>query len=1034
MGHKLSEAEFQAAIVAALTTADTDTLKYEAFGRYEIVYDPNASVPDGHIHYHRASALLPQAFADFVMATQPDAWQKLEGQHGAETGRTLALNLKSALDERGCLDVLRRGLTLDAVDIDVVHFPPTDDNPDDTSWRDNHFVVVEELEYDPNQPKDHKGRLDLTLFLNGIPVVTVELKNLGTQQTVGNAIEQYEKTRSAAAPLFRFPYRALVHFVVDQRRAFMTTRVNGARTRWFPFDEHLFDDAGGKPTPRTGFLWKALWRPRSLLQLVQHFVVLESPDPPAAGVAAKHPLQDAALIFPRVHQRRAVLTVLEGMHAHGPGQRYLVQHSTGSGKSFSIGWLAVIAESLHRDGAKVFDKVLVVSDRRIIHRQLRDLLRNLSPAHVNTDDMVSSVDGGASTLVKALDDSPPIIISTVHAFFHARDKVAQQAGKRFCVIIDEAHRSQGGDLNKSMRSVLDGTVAPEQRSLLKELGELKAKNLSMVAFTATPTDRTLQDFGRKVSDTEWRPHDTYTMRQARREGFIVNVLRNYVLWKQTATATIKGRAEQLIKQGGVSLRDILAEDAEMVSLKAGQVAEHFLGTVKDQLGGQARAMLVTVSKTAALRYRRALLDALKARDAGDVGVLIAFTGSHTDTDGEVQESVTEGSLNGKDAEGRPIQDERIADALRHTHRILIAVDKFQTGFDEPKLLAMYVDKSLRGINAVQTLSRLNRPFPGKGRRLRSTDPPPVHPFVVDFYDNTAEVLAAFAKYDKEAVPETVIPGDLLIGVADDIRSANLYSQETLDRAWDLWGRRSALTSTERNEFDALIIGVIDRFYGLPEDLDRIVCRYKIRRFLFFWSSAHEVVTRDVETGERLELEKQALLFAKVLKPFDDWNPGGDPQPAQRLRADHVSFEGQDLAFVAKHALLPSKDDDFADPREITVGTPKQRRLKTLEELVAAFNAQNAPAEGDDSPPLDVVERLEAAVVAAAAEVDSEGVVSLGEYRRRLEPALRKSIRSVAKDGASRRELVKFTFADRDRFEALTDHLAEAEFEQLKKGA
>ena len=609
MPHDLSETAFQQAILDALETTDSNGLHYTAFTRYHIVYDPKAAVPQGQIHYNRHHALLPSEFPAFVASSQSTTWQQLQAEHGTQAARRLTESLRQALDHRGTLDVLRRGITIDGVDVDVTCFPPTDGNPEDTAWRHNRFTVLEELEYDQNQPEGHRGRLDLVLFLNGIPLVTVELKNLGTGQTVGNAIEQYEQTRSDQAALFRFPYRALVHFVVDQRRAFMTTRVRGPKTLWFPYDAQLVADADTKqfPSPRTAHLWQDLWRPCAMLQWLQELVVLQPPAPPAPGKPPKHLLQDAALIFPRFQQRRAVLAMLGAMVQDGPGRRYLVQHSTGSGKSYSIGWLAMMATGLHRAGERAFHKVLVVSDRRIIHRQLRDLVRTLSPADVNVDELVAAVDEGTTSFVEAMQGARPIIVSTVHAFFHGRQHIARQEGRRFCVIIDEAHRSQGGDLNRAMRSVLD------------ELGTEEAANVSMVAFTATPTDLTLQRFGRRVSEKEYRPHESYTMHQARQERFIVNVLQNYVLWKQEASATTQARDEQQIRQGGPTLQDLLAQDEEMIRLKARAVAEHFLQTVKPQLADQALAMVVTVSKDAALRYRTSLLEALEERGGGRRG-------------------------------------------------------------------------------------------------------------------------------------------------------------------------------------------------------------------------------------------------------------------------------------------------------------------------------------------------------------------------------------------------------------------------------
>lgn len=720
-----TEASYQKEIIGHLVSAGYRELK--------AVYRPQDAAPDsGTVFYDAHRAVIPDEFAAFVEKSQPDEWAELAALHGADTGKHVVEAMVEALDEKGIVWVLRRGIKISDQTLHVAGFKPTDAGTQTELRRfnANRFAVIEELKFNPlhvvDELGDHRMRLDLVLFLNGIPIITAELKNQLTGQTAANAIEQYQNTRQPTAPIFRYPFRTLVQFVVDKRRAFMTTRLNGVHTRWFPYDRG-WSNGRGNPPPEEGgglsgveHLWGETWTPDALLELVQRYtVLLPHPDPEQSWGALER-LRRGTLVFPRFHQRRTVRRVVAETLKSGVGRHFLVQHSTGSGKSLTLGWLAHQLASLHDDkGSRVFDRVIVISDRQVVVSQLQTLVQQLSFG--KAADEVLPITGKSTGLTDALNGTVPIIVCTIHRFSYLQKGLVSAAGKRFAVIVDEAHSSQ------------HGTLSDELIAALQDMEEQNTRNISFYAFTATPKDATLQHFGEAKGDT-WVPFDTYSMKQAREESFIVDVLQHYVSWKQEMDARKTARGDTQVKGTTANVFEILSNDPQAIDKKADEVVAHYLGVVHGQLAGQAKAMVVANGREAARLYFEAIKRKLHAMERDDVKLLIAFSGLLTE-DEETNSKFTEEKLNGG------IGGAEIPRRLRKDHHILVVANKYQTGFDEPRLVAMYLDKAIRGIRAVQTLSRLNRPFPGKGKEGM----PPV---VIDFYNDPEQIYKAFREYDE----------------------------------------------------------------------------------------------------------------------------------------------------------------------------------------------------------------------------------------------------------------------------------------------
>jgi len=757
-----------------------------------------------------------QLFA-FIHATQAKAWAKVLGYYGGDetTGRAkFAQHLATELDQRGPLDVLRHGLKDHGVKIAMAFFAPASTLSAELVdlHAANRLSVTRQLQYSATTHDE----LDLTLFVNGIPTATAELKNPLTGQDVEHAKRQYRQDRSPKELLFA--RRALVHFAVDPDLVFLTTRLAGKGTRFLPFNlgtggPGREGGAGNPPSGsgyRTAYLWERVWSPATWLDLLRRFLHVEDPPTPGKGApVAKKPWHARTLIFPRLHQWDAVLSLTAAAAEQGSGHNYLVQHSAGSGKSNTIAWLAHRLSSLHDAGnTKVFHKVIVITDRVVLDRQLQDTIFQFD----HTIGVVQKVDKTSAQLAEALaGETAQVIITTLQKFPFVLDSAGKLAGSRFAVIVDEAHSSQTGETAKALKQVLAegaaATVSADGDALLvaaevadavveaaedttdplvsSALARGRHENLSFFAFAATPKAKTLELFGELGPDGKHRPFHVYSMRQAIEEGFILDVLRNYVTYatyyKLTRTGPGGGTTDSSDRE--VDKRKAAAELARFASLhpsnmaqRAEIIVEHFRAHTAARMGGRAKAMVVTRSRLHAVRTHAAIKAYIERKGYQGLHALVAFSG--VVDDGGV--AYTEPMVNGFSEAAMPERftytaaddpgaGTPVARQDREYH-VLVVAEKYQTGFDQPLLTTMYVDKKLEGVKAVQTLSRLNRIHP-----LKSQD----DVFVLDFANEADDIAEAFRPFYETTIAEPTDP-NLLYASQTEVMSYGLLVESEMD--------------------------------------------------------------------------------------------------------------------------------------------------------------------------------------------------------------------------------------------------------------
>ncbi|AOZ04706.1 type I restriction endonuclease subunit R [Cupriavidus malaysiensis] len=757
--------------------------------------------------FDRANGLFRPDLLAWVEATQPESYQRLAKTHGAALPQVLAERVRKNLNERGTLDVLRRGVEMLGLKepLMLAQFKPAlAINPAiQAHYAANRLRVVRQVCHSPNQPKDE---LDLVLFLNGIPVATAELKSDFTQ-SVHDAVDQYRFDRppqpkgGVLEPLLAFPGGALVHFAVSQSEVMMATKLAGPATTFLPFNRGNAGGAGNAPNPdgfRTAYLWEEVWSRESWLDILHRYLIGKRDD--------KKQLK--AVIFPRYHQLDATRKLVADVLVNGPGNRYLIQHSAGSGKTNSIAWTAHFLADLHdAQHNKLFDSVLVVSDRTVLDAQLQEAIFDFE----RTTGVVASVTNEhgskSAQLSQALKDGKKIIVCTIQTFpfaLKAVQSLAATEGKRFAVIADEAHSSQTGEAASKLKELLsaeewaelqDGGEVDTEALLAAQMeARTGAKGLTYVAFTATPKGKTLELFGRKGADGMPQPFHVYSMRQAIEEGFILDVLKNYTSYKLAFKLAHDGQefddkqVERSAAMKGV-MQWVRLHPYNIAS-KVQIIVEHYRENVQPLLEGRAKAMVVVGSRKEAVRWQKAIR-AYIAKQNYPLGVLVAFSGEVDDPE-SYPEPVTEASRDlNPGLKGRDIRD---AFAEPDYHLLLVA-NKFQTGFDQPLLCGMYVDKMLGGIQAVQTLSRLNRAHPGKDTT-----------YILDFVNEPAEILKAFKTYYETAELEAQTDPHLVYDLRAKLDAAGYYDEFEVDRVakvdLDPNGTQKAL--------DAAIAPVADR--------------------------------------------------------------------------------------------------------------------------------------------------------------------------------------------------------------------------------
>ena len=738
--------------------------------------------------YDRQLALFPDDVLAWVQETQPDAWEVLTKNHGAAAGQTLLKRLRDALDQSGTLHVLRHGFDVLGVrsKVKMAQFKPAlAMNPDIMQrYAANRLRVVRQVRYSTH----NQNSIDLVLFLNGIPVATAELKTDFTQ-TIDDAVDQYRYDRipnpkgQNPEPLLTFPSGALVHFAVSNSEVKMTTRLAGANTDFLPFNQGDDGAAGNPPNPqghKTAYLWEQVWRRDSWLDILGRYLIAQRDDKKIIKT----------IIFPRFHQLDVTRDLLSTILNEGPGHKYLIQHSAGSGKTMSIAWTAHFLSDLHdaRDN-KMFDSVIVVSDRNVIDGQLREAIEDFE----RTKGVVATIRGTtgskSSELAEALSGDKKIVVCTIQTFPFALEtvrKLAATQGKRFAVIADEAHSSQTGQAAAKLKLVLSA----DEQNELADGGEISTEDIlaaemasradddeiTYVAFTATPKAKTLEIFGRlsdpskpKGKDNLPQPFHVYSMQQAIEEGFILDVLQNYISYKLAFRLANKGKEwDETEVERAEAMKGLMRWvrlHPYNISQKVQTVVEHYREMVAHLMKGRAKAMVVTSSRVEAVRWQLAINKYIKERGY-PIRTLVAFSGEVNDKESGPDPFKETSITMNPGLKGRSIREAFKGDE----YQILLVANKFQTGFDQPFLCAMYVDKKLAGIQAVQTLSRLNRCHPGKDTT-----------YVLDFVNDPQDVLEAFKTYYQTATLEDVTDPNIVLTLRTKLDGYGFYDEHEIDR-------------------------------------------------------------------------------------------------------------------------------------------------------------------------------------------------------------------------------------------------------------
>ena len=780
-------------------------------------------------HYNKPLCLISSETLRFIQLTQLQEYQKLERQYGADTPDKLLDRVSREIKNRGVLDVLRKGVKDRGCAFDLTYFLPSSGmNPDHQKlYAQNRFSLVRQLHYSEKNEKS----LDMVLCLNGLPLATMELKNSLTGQMVADAEKQYRTTREPREPLFQFK-RCLVHFAVGNEKVSMTTHLQGGKTRFFPFNKDI-ENPVNPNGHKTAYLWENILQPDNLMALINNFTheqetVEKVYDPDFGGVRdEKH----RVLVFPRYHQLDVIRQLETAIKKEGIGHNYLIQHTTGSGKSNSIAWLAHLLTHLYQsptDTDRIFDSVIVVTDRLILDKQLQDTIKQVG----QVEGVVHAVDKDSAQLRGFLESGKSIIISTIQKFSVIAEEIGKLKSKHFAVIIDEAHSSQSGEAAKDLRVSLSKGIEKDiedddpdevesdiDAKILEQMEQRRMQDhISYFGFSGTPKNKTLELFGRKNEEGIFTPFHVYSMRQSISEGFTLDVLQNYTTYKRYFELVKRVPEDKAYEKSRTlrALTNYVDLQPHSIETKTRIMLEHFSEHTAKTIEGKGRAMLVTPSRLHCVRYKQEF-DKQMRKMKLPYGCLVAFSDTVHDTDSG--QDYTENGMN----ELPPSTS--IADSFKDPkYRILIVASKFQTGFDEPLLQTMYVDKRLDGLQCVQTLSRLNRVAPGKTDTL-----------VLDFVNEPEQIQEAFQQYYQITTLVEETDPNRLYDLQNQLDNFDLYDADTINQFCDVFydpnqpderlqvilddvvGKWSALERNDREEFRSTLQSYI-RLYGYISQL------------------------------------------------------------------------------------------------------------------------------------------------------------------------------------------------------------------------
>ena len=897
-------------------------------------------------------ALFSARVTAFMRKTQPKRWAEMANVHGDNLDRVIMDTLVRELEVKGTLDVLRHGFRFYGQTFRLAWFKPSHTlNPEAlTRFGQNELTVTRQVPYHPDQG----DTLDLVFALNGIPVATCELKNPMTGQNWRNAIRQYQQDRDPGAPIFRFRKRALVHFAADTDEVYMTTRLEGKATRFLPFNRGSNPGAiqcgAGNPQHlsgyRTGYFWQEVLKKERFLEILGSYVFVESRDEKIEEEEGARTVQRVNVIFPRYHQLDAIDRLVEAARVDGPGRNYLIQHSAGSGKTNSISWLSHRLASLHNIAdEKVYNCVVVITDRRVLDRQLQDAVYQIEHAQ----GVVKAIDQDSRQLAQALVDGTMIVITTLQKFpfvmrgllrvagsdspdsataielAQAAEWQKKIAGRRYAVIVDEAHSSQTGESAREMKAILGARSqatrdeAEDWQDGLNAVVESRGPqpNLSFFAFTATPKGKTLELFGRPGPNGIPESFHVYSMRQAIEEGFILDVLQHYTDYDAYYRLVKQAEDDPDLpkRRTAAALAKFMILHPHNIAQKTEVIVEHFRNHVRHHISGRAKAMVITSSRLHAVRYMQAFQNYIAEHGCkNEIRPLVAFSGTVLDPD--TGEEFTESGMNIDVVTGMSIGENSLPSRFNSPdYHILLVAEKYQTGFDQPLLQAMYVDKRLDGVQAVQTLSRLNRVVAGKAP-----------PFVLDFVNEPENIRGAFTPYyDRTELLASSDPHRLeaLKHELDEMQVYYHIEVEAFAKIFYLPASRRHAHDHARLE--AQLWPAVDRFQALSKD-EKAEFRDRLGAFVTLYIFLSQIIPY----GDS-ELEKLAS-FGRYLLPHlhserEALHLGSDVEleyyRLQRISSGAISLEGEGEGFVRS-------------PTEVGTGNPEEEQAP-LSEIIDRLN-------------------------------------------------------------------------------------------------
>lgn len=872
--------------------------------------------------YDRALAMDRELVLRFIRETQADEWAKLEEQYTTAAVAEFFKQLEKALKTRSTLDVLRQGIKLiPGIKLSFCFFKPASGlNPELVRlYEANILSVIRQVRYSLK----NENAIDGVLFVNGLPVVTMELKNLLTGSNFKHAEKQYRSDRSPSGePLLTFKRGALVHFAMDEDNVSMTTRLQNGRTRFLPFNRGRDGGAGNPDIEgdfRVAYLYadqpegKAVFSRDVLLDIIGRFAHLDRQEFPKPDGSAE---VKETVIFPRFQQLDAVRKMMAHARAFGPGRNYLIQHSAGSGKSNTIGWTAHQAINLHDEADRpIFDSAIIVTDRIVLDRQLQNTVSQFE----QTKGVVKKIDGTSRQLKDALKGGARIIITTIQKFSTEHlAELSGQGGRRFAVIVDEAHGSQSGKSAQALSDALTREESAEGRDIEDLIADYqKARgpqpNISYFAFTATPRNVTLERFGIKGPDGLPQPFHLYSMRQAIEESFILDVLQNYMTYKAyyQLEKAIEDDPELSGRRGQRRVARFASLHPTAIGQKVEVIVEHFRRHVMPELNGQAKAMIVTGSREHALRYYFGVRDYIAARAYTELKALVAFSGE-LELDGE---TYTEADLNGFSETELPRKFDSDG------YQILIVAEKYQTGFDQPKLCAMYVDRKLAGLQAVQTLSRLNRTFPAKDRT-----------FVLDFQNTMEDMQKAFRPFFEVTALEANSDPNQIYELEARLRTFGVLDQGEIDRFAETF-YKGPLDPHDRARIEGLVRQAVARFEQEDDEGRQEEFRQLIKSYLRFYVFVSQVI-RLSDTG----LEKLYSYAAWLSRLLPNRQVPPDIEITEdmlRLQAFRVEQKEQGSA-----SLSPGDRTALKPISEFGARPYTEDEERSLSEIIKAFNERH----------------------------------------------------------------------------------------------